>query len=345
MMCHLYLIESSLIDPGAAQFSRVGRLGVEHTLLDIVTALFKPGQRRRMLSRFHRLVGRFSSLLMVLAAISVGTTADPVSAFLQQPTCHAAAASIHRLVEGRRYCPRPRLRAETSSSSSLRAAAGTTLTEETTWNMRLVLRNLPTTRGGTVDRIFAVRAKFVEEPGYEPPQGYLVQVMEGGDETTTTGDGRGRKDEDNRSKEDRKETAAVTAGTTAPQMRIVSSRWQLSEDPNDRRDSLWVWGLFKEPLYPFLLLQMEMDEIPLPPPTTMSGGGEEEGRDSIKPFKLFAQIDHRRENGQVILSSGADLTMKEKETIRADPFGAATVDVFEDVSVGRLQIQAMTTKV
>lgn len=28
--------------------------------------------------------------------------------------------------------------------------------------------------------------------------------------------------------------------------------WTLSEDKNDRKDGLWVWGLFEEPKYPFL---------------------------------------------------------------------------------------------
>jgi hypothetical protein len=32
----------------------------------------------------------------------------------------------------------------------------------------------------------------------------------------------------------------------------------------------------------------------------------------------------------VILAFGADLKMKKKQTIKADPFGAATVDNFED---------------
>jgi hypothetical protein len=25
----------------------------------------------------------------------------------------------------------------------------------------------------------------------------------------------------------------------------ASNRWTLSEDPNDRKDGLWIWGLFK----------------------------------------------------------------------------------------------------
>ena len=90
-----------------------------------------------------------------------------------------------------------------------------------------------------------------------------------------------------------------------------------------------IWGLFKEPLYPFLLLQFEVEEIALP--------GEE--KDTIKPFTLFAQINHKRgDDGEVILSSVTDLTIREKETIKADPFGAAKLDLFENVVVGKLQL-------
>ena len=40
--------------------------------------------------------------------------------------------------------------------------------------------------------------------------------------------------------------------------------WQLSEDPDDKRDGLWVWGLFEEPLYPFLLVSLDSEKIGLP---------------------------------------------------------------------------------
>lgn len=188
-----------------------------------------------------------------------------------------------------------------SSSSSETAAA--TLTEETTWNLRLVLQSLPTTNGKTTDQIFVMRGQFVEDEGYEPPQGILRQIAE--------------------------RTAEDSEELQQPQFTVTNARWILSEDPEDRKDSLWIWGLFKDPLYPFLLLQMEVEEIQLP------GDGE----DSIPSFKLFAQINHKRENGKVILTSGADLKIKKKETVKADPFGAATVDIFEDISVGKLQLQ------
>ena len=29
-------------------------------------------------------------------------------------------------------------------------------------------------------------------------------------------------------------------------------KWTLSEDKDDRKDGLWIWGLFEEPKYPYL---------------------------------------------------------------------------------------------
>jgi len=191
-----------------------------------------------------------------------------------------------------------------------------TLTEVTTWTMRMNLENLPTEKGKKTDGIYVVQAKFIEEEGYEPPQGEVLQLFSV-DATT---------DENNT--DDEIEKIPLPSNS---QMTVRSGRWTLSEDPNDRKDSLWIWGLFKEPLYPFMLLQFEVEEIALP--------GED--NDTIKPFKLFAQINHSRgDNGEVILSSVTDLTVREIETMKADPFGAAKIDLFENVVVGKLQLQA-----
>jgi len=199
------------------------------------------------------------------------------------------------------------LAAESSTS------AMATLTEATTWTMRMNLENLPTEKGKKTGGIYVVQAKFIEEEGYEPPQGLLQQVVT---EVSAS-------DED--------ETNEEKTSSTTPQMIVSTGRWTLSEDPEDRKDGLWIWGLFKEPLYPFLLLQFDVERMPLP--------GEE--NDAILPFRLFAQINHKREdNGEVVLSSVSDLNIKEKETYKADPFGAAKIDLFEDVLVGKLQLQA-----
>jgi hypothetical protein len=179
------------------------------------------------------------------------------------------------------------------------ASALTTLTEDTTWNLRLVLRGAATERGKKVNEIFALSARFVEEEGYEPPQGSLQQVPKLND-----------------------------------RLRITSSRWILSEDPNDRKDGLWVWGLFKEPLYPFLLLQMETARIPL--------AGDVADDDAIVPLKLYAQIRHKREKEVGVILEGSQLSVRVVETVKADPFGAAKVDLYNSREVGTISIQPAT---
>ena len=193
----------------------------------------------------------------------------------------------------------------TTTYAPTRLSLQKTLTEETTWDLRFLLQSVPTENGKKVDEFFSAKVQFVEDDGYEPPQGSLKQVFD-----TTSGDDEGR--------------------DSSPSFKIVSSRWKLSEDPNDRKDGLWVWGLFAEPLYPFMLLQIETDKIPLPG----------DGSDSIKPLKLYAQINHKREKDEGVILSGGTLNIKEAETFKADPFGAASVTLYDDVTVGNLQIQA-----
>lgn len=191
--------------------------------------------------------------------------------------------------------------ATTGSSDSTK----TTLTDETTWNMRFIVRGAPTKKGKKVDEIFTIKACFVEEAGYEPPQGVLKQLQDGD------------KDPD--------------------RLQIVSSRWQLSEDPEDRKDGLWVWGLFKEPLYPFLLLKLETAEIPL------TG---QDNEDAIQPLQLFAQMKHKRdENIGVVLDGTTELKIRQIETINADPLGVSKVDIYNELGIGTLSVQAVAPKV
>jgi hypothetical protein len=177
-----------------------------------------------------------------------------------------------------------------------------TLSEDTTWDLRFLLQSVPTENGKKVDEFFSAKVQFIEEAGYEPPQGEVKQVFD-------------------------------ATNDDAPSFKIISSRWQLSEDPNDRKDGLWIWGLFAEPLYPFLLLQIETDKIPLPG----------DGTDSIKPLKLFSQIQHKRDKEEGVILSGGPLNIKEAETFKVDPFGAASVTVYDDVTIGNLQIQVAST--
>ena len=109
-------------------------------------------------------------------------------------------------------------------STALAAESSTTsmatLTDATTWTMRMNLENLPTENGKKTGGIYVVQAKFIEEEGYEPPQGLLQQVFP--QDATSDGD------------ENEEEKTSST-----PQMTVTSGRWTLSEDPDDRKDGLW----------------------------------------------------------------------------------------------------------
>lgn len=177
-----------------------------------------------------------------------------------------------------------------------------TLTEETTWRLRFALNNVPTKNKRKVGELFVVHLQFIEDEGYEPPQGTVKQVFP--------------------------ETEGPTDQDKASPMKIINGRWKLSENPEDRKDGLWVWGLFKEPLYPFMLLQIETDEYPI------SGGTEQ---DYLQPLVLYSQVNHRRDKGNGNVELGvATLNLREKELMKADPFGAASVEIFEELKVGQL---------
>ena len=78
------------------------------------------------------------------------------------------------------------------------------------------LENLPTENGKKTGGIYVVQAKFIEEEGYEPPQGLLQQCFP---------------EDENDSEEEK--------STSISQMTVSTGRWTLSEDPDDRKDGLW----------------------------------------------------------------------------------------------------------
>lgn len=203
--------------------------------------------------------------------------------------------------------PRFRSLALPSSSSSWTETVPT-LSETTTWRMRIVLRNIQTDQGVRIaNEMFVITGHFREDEGYEPPQGVFVP-----------------------------QTVDISpSSSTCRLMRIAQSRWKLSEDPNDRKDGLWVWGLFKEPLYPYMLLSFE----------TLPILWNDAAQDSIPPLQLYVQLNHTRsrDTGAVSLSSNAlyDLKIRQTETIAADPLGVSKVDVYEEVSIGTFSIQPL----
>ena len=93
-----------------------------------------------------------------------------------------------------------------------------------------------------------------------------------------------------------------------------------------------------------MLLQLETNRIVLPGGGSSSDDGDDESgnkqqQDAIKPIKLFAQLNHKRDKEVGVILDGGDLNVRQMETVNADPFGAAKVDIYEEVSVGNISIQ------
>ena len=156
---------------------------------------------------------------------------------------------------------------------------------------------------------------------YEPPQGLFQPT--------------GKQSTDEQDEKD--DTESSSDGMS---LEVTNSRWKLSEDPNDPKDGLWIWGLFKEPLYPFMLLQMETKELTLP------SSADGENADSIPPLKLYAQINHIRSKddgrlkgeGSGVELQTANLNVRILEQIQLP---GATVDLFEEEAVGQVSFQAL----
>ncbi|KAL9184450.1 hypothetical protein ACHAXT_002536 [Thalassiosira profunda] len=202
------------------------------------------------------------------------------------------------------------LQRRTATSLSMAGTASdvkkTTLTTDTTWRLRLLLNDVSTTKGKKLDgQLFVVEGNFIEEEGYEPPQGYFTPTKQSADD--------------------------AEEGEKGMALEVSNSRWKLSEDPNDPKDGLWVWGLFKEPLYPFMLLQMETNELILP-----SGEGEE--GDSIPPLKLYAQINHIRNEEAGVELQTAMLNVRVLERVQLP---GAAVDLYEEEPVGQVSFQPL----
>ena len=130
----------------------------------------------------------FQSWLIALAAVV--TLAGSAHAFTLVPTSHAP-----------RTCNNRPTRAASSQRLSM---AKTTLTEQTTWRLRLLLNDLTTTQGKKLDgQLFVIEGNFIEEEGYEPPQGTF------------------------------KPTKDTQDGGEGMSLETTNSYWKLSEDPND----------------------------------------------------------------------------------------------------------------
>lgn len=178
------------------------------------------------------------------------------------------------------------------------------LNRSTQWDLRLELD--PAELRTKADRVLPSSSfvidgvVFDEAENYEPPQGSL---------TVTSASERG--------------------------LQLESSRYKLSEDPNERKDSLWIWGLFKDPLYPFLLLEMTTKPF-------LFGGGDD--AEVLPSLKLYIQMGHKMERNKEkrgarsSILSPAMVTMRRTVNVKADLVGLARADIYEEKVVGKITI-------
>ena len=106
------------------------------------------------------------------------------------------------------------------SMSSVQTTKRALLDSSTLWRISLTL-----TKSGCKSIEAIARVRFIEDRNYEPPQGRLFV-----------------EDDFN--------------GLIKVDEKGYAGSWTLSEDKDDRKDGLWIWGLFQEPKYPFLYFSL-----------------------------------------------------------------------------------------
>ena len=173
-------------------------------------------------------VGLMLITLMMLHPIVDGFNSSPhfprsshskcVSFCAARTTTSASTTRISSKIRSTLY-----MKSESSTTSNNQIA---TLTDSTTWKLRFVMNGITTSKGRKTDELFVIQAKFLEDEGYEPPQGIVTQVEK---KTDTSGEIDGKSEN-----EEKKQNG----------LQLISGRWQLSEDPDDRKDGLWVSRFF-----------------------------------------------------------------------------------------------------
>lgn len=117
--------------------------------------------------------------------------------------------------------------------------------------------------------------------------------------------------------------------------------YTLSEDKDDRKDGLWIWGLFEEPKYPYLYFSLAVWS------SVILTSGEEESvwNDTFGELtgnKLDIRFDHYREDGNVFLKNGQITFTPQNEKVKL-AFGAGEVNVGEPTVCGKVSIEPVFT--
>ncbi len=201
--------------------------------------------------------------------------------------------------------------ASTSTSSSSNKAV---LNQRMPWELSVVVKS-PVE--GLPDVTTDLKLRFVEEPGYEPPQGKIFVE---------------------------RDPLALIATDDKGFALVGSPAWTLSEDKDDRKWGLWIWGLFEEPLYPFLYFSLPMLDECLTEVVGEDGSAKKElrplfGGAGIPGKRLYFRFAHSREDGASVLSD-AKVWYKEVEMQKVDFLGiGGEANVGETKDAGEAQLR------
>lgn len=199
----------------------------------------------------------------------------------------------------------------TTSPTSTGASKKASLSSNVPWDLSVVIK-----KEGYSDIQADFRIRFVTEPGYEPPQGRIFV--------------------------ERDPLALIDTDEKGFALGPAPA-WTLSEDKNDRQWGLWIWGLFDEPLFPYLYFSLPVLDDCL---TEVDEEGERRkelrpvfGGTGIPGNRLDFRFNHVRQDGAVSLSEG-QLTFKEVEMRKVDPLGiGGVVNVGDVKDAGEAQLR------
>ena len=202
--------------------------------------------------------------------------------------------------------------AAASSSSTSTSTKKATLDSSMPWDLSVVIK-----KEGFADIQTDLRLRFVAEPGYEPPQGRIFVE---------------------------RDPLAIIDTDDKGFALAPAPAWTLSEDKDDRQWGLWIWGLFAEPLFPYLYMTLPvLDEC-----LAEVVGEDGEKRKKMQPIfggtgipgrRLDFRFNHVREDGATVLSEGK-VTFKEVEMQKVDPLGiGGEVNVGDIKEAGEAQLR------
>jgi hypothetical protein len=174
------------------------------------------------------------------------------------------------------------------------------LDSSTLWRVNLKLQ-----KDGYNDVNAPLRIRFIEERGYEPPSGKIFIEDDINGIVKTDKDG-------------------------------YAGIWMLSEDKDDRKDGLWIWGLFQEPKYPFLYFNFDVYN------NTVLPSGEEEpifGGLGIPNGRLYMRMRHERDKEKGSVLYEGQLSYKVTEIVNADFLGIVKFDAGQFVDGGAVEVR------